>query len=60
MTAKVKREKNTITLPDSIVRELGDVEYYTIVTDEDRIILTPSRPKPPPRADGKSADIVTV
>ncbi len=45
MIAQAKREKNTITLPDSIVSELGDIEYFTVVASSDRIVLTPVRPK---------------
>ncbi len=46
MIEKVKREKNTITLPDSIVSELGDVEYFDIVADAERIVLTPAQDAP--------------
>jgi hypothetical protein len=45
MTAQVKREKNTITLPDSIVNELGDTEYFTVLTTGDGLLLTPAKPK---------------
>ncbi len=46
MSAKVKRDKNVITLPDSIVRELGDVEYFDVVAEADQIVLTPTRDQP--------------
>lgn len=45
MIEKVKRENNTLTLPDSIVSMLGDTEYFTAVASSDRIVLTPIRAK---------------
>lgn len=42
MLAK-RTSKNQLTLPKSIVREIGEAEYYDVTTDDGRIVLTPVR-----------------
>lgn len=42
MLAKLT-SKNQLTLPKSIVMSVGKTEYYDVVVDAGRIILTPVR-----------------
>ena len=42
MLAKLT-SKNQLTLPKSIVLSVGKAEYYDVVVDSGRIILTPVR-----------------
>ncbi len=42
MLAKLT-SKNRLTLPKSVVTSVGNAEYYDVVVDPGRIILTPVR-----------------
>lgn len=42
MIAKLT-SKNQLTLPKSVVTSVGNAEYYDVVVDSGRIILTPVR-----------------
>ncbi len=35
--------KNQITLPKSVIKRMGQVEYFDVSGDENRIVLTPVR-----------------
>ncbi len=41
MLAKMTRKKKRLTLPKAIVTQLGEVEYFEVVTEGERIVLTP-------------------
>lgn len=42
MLAK-KTSKNQITLPKAVVTQFGDIDYFDVSTDGDRIVLRPLR-----------------
>lgn len=42
MLAKLT-SKNQLTLPKSVVTSVGNAEYYDVVVDAGRIVLTPVR-----------------
>lgn len=56
MLAKVTA-KNQLTLPRSITRELGEVEYFDVETRNGQVILTPVRMQ---RADAVRAKLAEL
>lgn len=42
MLAK-RTSKNQVTLPKAIVQSTGEVDYYDITVQDDKIVLTPVR-----------------
>ena len=42
MLAKIT-SKNQLTLPKAVVNAVGNVEYFDVVEEEGRIVLTPVR-----------------
>ena len=42
MLAKVT-SKNQLTLPKAILRQIGEVEYFDVQADADKIVLTPMK-----------------
>jgi len=45
MLAKVT-SKNQLTLPKTILQQIGEVEYFDVQADEGKIVLTPMKVYP--------------
>ncbi len=56
MLAKMTRD-NRLTLPKAVVGRLGDVVYFEVVTEGERIILTPIHTKPGDKVREKLAKL---
>jgi hypothetical protein len=49
MVLAKRTSKNQLTLPKSVVEQVGSADYYDVVCEDGRIVLTLSIPAPPPR-----------
>jgi len=56
MIAK-KTTKNQITLPQKIVRQFPDCDYFDVTAEEGRIVLRPVRPDGLARVQRKLAEL---
>jgi hypothetical protein len=56
MLAKMTR-KNQLTLPKVLVGRLGKVEYFEVVAEGERIVLTPVRINPANKVREKLAEL---
>ncbi len=56
LLAKMTRD-NRLTLPEAVVGQLEDVDYFEVATEGERIILTPVHAKPGDKVREKLAEL---
>ena len=56
MLAKVT-SKNQLTLPKAILQQIGEVEYFDVQADENKIVLTPMKIYSAEKVRGKLQDL---
>jgi bifunctional DNA-binding transcriptional regulator/antitoxin component of YhaV-PrlF toxin-antitoxin module len=56
MLAKVT-SKNQLTLPKAILQQIGEVEYFDVQADENKIVLTPMKMYSAEKVRGKLQDL---
>ena len=44
MVLAKRTSKNQLTLPKAVVEQVGDADYYDVVCEDGRIVLTPVHP----------------
>jgi bifunctional DNA-binding transcriptional regulator/antitoxin component of YhaV-PrlF toxin-antitoxin module len=56
MLAKVT-SKNQLTLPKAILQRIGEVEYFDVQAEENKIVLTPMKVYPAEKVRAKLQDL---